>query len=77
MLGVSGYRFTVPLKNWSPRNEPPDRPDLVLPESWVERLEDAVLDQIARPLLDLVYQCFDVSSCNLYDQAGNWAPNRR
>ena len=47
---------------------------MVLPEVWVEQL-GAVLnpDEIVRPLLDTLWQAFDMEGCMFYDAQGNWA----
>lgn len=45
-----------------------DRPHLILPEVWIERAE-AVEDpeSIWRPLADLLWQCFDLETCNAFE----------
>lgn len=54
-----------------------DRRHLVLPERWVENIEDFKIDDVAKPLLDMLWQCFGVDNCTYYDEAGRWAPNRQ
>ena len=54
-----------------------DRPNLVLPERWVESIEEFKIDDVARPLLDMLWQCFGLEKCSYYDDAGVWVPNRR
>lgn len=55
-----------------------DRADLVIPERWIDRLEAVEnVDEVARPMLDLVYQCFNVPKCEAYDQNGRWQPSSR
>lgn len=51
-----------------------DRDDLEVPEIWVDSIETAVgdVDTVARPLLDTLWQCFDVYRCPLYDDRGKW-----
>jgi hypothetical protein len=78
LLGMSGYQFglwRVGMRQFRP---PADRADLVIPELWIERLEEVTnVDPLARQLLDLTYQCFNVSRCEAYDQEGNWLPEGR
>jgi hypothetical protein len=54
-----------------------DRPDLVLPERWVESIDEFKIDDVAKPLLDMLWQCFGLERCSYYDDAGVWVPNRR
>jgi hypothetical protein len=53
-----------------------DRNHLMVPETWVDNLESADVDEIARPLLDILWQAFDVERCGEYSKAGIWAPRR-
>lgn len=54
-----------------------DRDDLQLPEVWVDSVEDIanVSDGVARPVLDLLWQCFDIESCPYFDATGSWTLN--
>jgi len=50
---------------------------LDLPEVIVEDIAgDLNLDAIARPILDVLYQCYGQARCNLFDTDGKWCPPR-
>ena len=52
-----------------------DRENLILPEEWVENLEAIEnIDEIARPILDTLWQCFGLPRCEYYDEDGKWNP---
>lgn len=56
----------------------PDRSDLILPEAWVENIEGQDIDELVKPLLDVIWQSFGLESCGLYDETtGKWSPERR
>jgi hypothetical protein len=54
-------------------SEVADRPDMVVPESWIEDIESVTdVDVLVRPLLDVLYQSFDVERCFENDERGQW-----
>jgi hypothetical protein len=73
-LRVQAYAFPVgPVRD--PDAPKCDRHHLVLPETWIEGIESVKdVDEIARPLLDVLWQSFDIEQCRLYDANGRWAP---
>ena len=72
LLTVGDFAFSVPTEHFDSPG-PPDRSDIVLPEGWVEAIESAEnVDQIARPILDVMWQAFDVERCRLFDNNGVW-----
>ncbi|WP_334033692.1 ATP-binding protein [Burkholderia gladioli] len=68
LLRVSG--FALIRSNYGDKQA--DRPDLLLPEVIVSNASDVLndVDATARPLLDMLWQCFDVEKCSYFD-AGN------
>lgn len=66
VLATSGRALTrKPILN--------DRLDL--PETMIEDIAGAFnVDELIRPILDVLYQCYGVSRCNLFDAGGNWCP---
>lgn len=74
LLGVGDRRFWYQPRNYFARHQPADRPNIILPEMWVEQL-GAIPDpdEIVRPLLDMLWQAFDMEGCMFYDAQGNWA----
>lgn len=53
-----------------------DRPDLILPEIWIERVEaPGDLDTLARQALDVLWQAFGIEHCGLFDAEGKWRGN--
>ena len=52
-----------------------DRENLVLPEVWIEDvMSPGSVDEIARPILDILWQAFGHPTCSLYNQDGQWTP---
>lgn len=76
LLGVSGYEFAVGGNFFKPGGPlRADRPDLVLPDVWIESLEQASSpDDVLRPVMDTLWQAFDVARCLEYTEAGEWKP---
>jgi hypothetical protein len=73
LLGVDGYQFWYVPQRYSMVRSPADRPNLILPEILIEQLgASAKPDEVAKPLLDTLWQAFGVERCMLYDAAGNW-----
>jgi hypothetical protein len=52
-----------------------DRANLVLPEHWVEDISDFELDDVARPILDVLWQSFGLQQCIFYEQGGVFNPD--
>lgn len=69
-LSVGDYEF--PTTNYHSTHA--DRDDLEVPEAWADSIDEAAadIDTVARPLLDTLWQCFDVYRCPLYDEHGKW-----
>lgn len=61
------------LKYWNQRGRT-DRRDLIIPEIFVSDLAEAVsdVDAVARPILDMLWQCFDAPKCNFYNESGDF-----
>ena len=50
-----------------------DRQHIVLPEAWVDSVESLTsIDEVIRPLLDVLWQTFGAERCWLYDESGGW-----
>ena len=55
-----------------------DRQNLVVPPAWIESLETVDLSEPLRPMLDSIWQAFDVASCLDFDgQTGKYKPRAR
>jgi hypothetical protein len=70
MLSVGDYKLApTEYDAWAT-----DRHDLMVPELWATSAETLAekVDDIARPALDTLWQCFDVNRCTLYDEHGAW-----
>lgn len=75
LLTVSGYIFGLPPEQFNQRTT--DRSDLVLPEIWLDDIDSATdIDDVARPLLDVLWQAFDVDRCHEYTPEGKWRTDR-
>jgi hypothetical protein len=50
-----------------------DRSNLLTPETWIPALDGLVdVDPVVRPILDILWQCFDEPKCLQYDANGRW-----
>jgi hypothetical protein len=72
LLDVHGWPFAYQARGYMSAFNSADRPHLILPEVWIEDLSTAQLDAIARPILDTLWQAFDLEACGFYDAQGNW-----
>jgi hypothetical protein len=73
LMHVTGYALAGDALRGS---YPSDREHLVAPEVWIDNLETADVDEIARPLLDTLWQGFGLERCEEYDEAGVYKPRR-
>lgn len=52
-----------------------DRPQLTLPDGWIEALDSpAPVDDVVKPILDVLWEAFDANRCYDYDENGTWSP---
>lgn len=50
-----------------------DRRSLLVPETWMPALDGLTdVDSVVRPILDILWQCFDEPRCLEYDADGQW-----
>jgi hypothetical protein len=75
LLDVNGWQFGYQSTGYLSAFNSADRPHLILPEVWIDDLATAQLDLIARPMLDTLWQAFDLEACGFYDASGNWRPS--
>jgi hypothetical protein len=45
-----------------------DRDHLLLPETWLDDIGSVAIDEIAKPLLDIIWQAFGLASCPHFDE---------
>ena len=69
LLNVDGYELATSTRYFMRRKPESDRPHLVVPELWIESLESVEIDQIVRPLLDILWQGFGLERCLDFDAA--------
>lgn len=67
LLGAKGCELAEE-GHWSYRRAMSDRQQLVAPEEWVESLEVADPDKIAKPLLDVLWQGFGRDRCPHFER---------
>lgn len=54
-----------------------DRSSLILPEVWLESLDTLTdIDEIVRPMMDILWQSFGVERCLEYTSEGKWNPRQ-
>ena len=63
LLNVNGYELSSSTRYFSRKKPESDRPHLVVPELWIDSLESVKIDQIVRPLLDILWQGFGLERC--------------
>jgi len=74
MLRVGEFRLAI---NQNYVAGPPDRADLVFPEIWIDDVEALPpVDDIVKPILDLLWQAFGHPNCGYYNKDGKYAPRR-
>lgn len=75
MLNVKGFTFAVGGNFSLFNNAIPDRNTLILPEVWMESLETLDdIDDVIKPMMDLLWQSFDLTRCYEYTAQGVWNP---
>ena len=75
LLDTAGYALGVfnPRSGMSEASAVADRPDMVVPEAWIDDIESVTdVDLLVRPLLDVLYQSFGIERCFEYDERGQW-----
>ncbi|MFN7152401.1 MAG: helix-turn-helix domain-containing protein [Acidovorax sp.] len=75
LLNIGDYQFAVKDIYSSRSAMYSDRPQLTLPDGWIEALDSpAPVDDVVKPILDVMWEAFDASRCFDYDKYGNWSP---
>ena len=79
MVNVTGYQLGVGQDNnpWGRNVANSDRDSLILPDTWISAIEgietDDEIDALLRPMLDVLWQAFDLERCLEFDLSGRWA----
>ena len=82
MVNVTGYKLGVGRTNdaWGKNVADSDRDLLILPDTWVDAIEGIATneqaDAMVQPMMDVLWQAFDLERCLEYDLSGKWAPRR-
>lgn len=72
LLNTNGFHFLVGSRGGSQRISA-DRNHIHLPDVWIEDLTlDLEVDAFIRPILEILWEAFDLRRCSQYDQQGNW-----
>jgi hypothetical protein len=74
LVGVQGHRLGLAGNPYLRRVPISDRDILPLPETVVEIGTDGPIDELVRPLLNILWQCFGLTHCSYYDEQGQWQP---
>ena len=78
LINVGPYQFGVGHDAWRQSVAVADRNSLLLPNVWIPALEQLdtsdEIDKVVRPMMDVLWQSFDVDRCLEYDENGRWAP---
>ena len=77
LMHVDGYTLGVG-GDWDGYVASADRPDISLPEAWVDAIEnvttDSQINAIVQPMMDVLWQAFDVERCHEFALDGAWQP---
>ena len=76
LTGIDDHMFYVDTRRLGMRRTLADRDVLLIPELWIENLDSVDLDDVVRPLLDILWQSFGIERCFDYAQDGTWQPPR-
>jgi hypothetical protein len=74
-LRTAGYQFALDQQRFTMHGRAvADRADLVLPETWLDDVGTPLtnVDDIARPMLDVLWQAFGLTRCLEYDDKRNF-----
>ncbi|TNJ38950.1 hypothetical protein FGF66_06705 [Chlorobaculum thiosulfatiphilum] len=80
ILNVKGFELSINKSIGDPFRTPSvaDRPNLVLPEEWIDDLNTVDIEGTVRPLLDTLWQAFGIERCPYFDDVtGKFAPRQR
>ncbi len=73
LLNAEKYKFGVGGNSMFPRAFSTDRANIILPEMMIEQLADFEnYEDVAKPLLDILWQAFGIARCLEYDANGEW-----
>jgi hypothetical protein len=75
LIGVDGHELGI-SRNFFARSSPiADRRNMILPEVMIEDIQSADdVDDVARPILDILWQSFGLLNCAEYAEDGQWQP---
>lgn len=77
LLNVEGYELHIGDIFHPFARGASDRHRLVLPECWVDSIDALAVDDVLRPMMDVLWQAFDAERCLDYDGAtGEYRPPR-
>jgi hypothetical protein len=75
MLNVEGYELGIGRHLLGHRRAVADRNSLALPEVWLESLDTlADIDELVKPMMDVLWQSFGMEKCLEYAASGQWKP---
>lgn len=78
LMHTGGYQLGVGNSPFGNNLASADRTNLVLPNTWIDALESQntpeLLDELVRPMMDVLWQAFDVERCLEFDLSGRWKP---
>lgn len=78
LMHTDGYQFLAGAAADRSRSEA-DRSHVALPESRIEAIEELKsieqVDDIVRPMMDVLWQAFDLERCFDYALDGTWSPD--
>lgn len=75
VLNVKGYQLATGDVFRKFSHAMADRPHLIPPDLWIEEIDSVNLDGVVRPLLDNLWQAFDIERCPHFDEkTGAFSP---
>lgn len=77
MLNVEGYVLSVGGTFNFLHDASADRNSIIIPEAWIDSLDTlSDIDEVVKPMMDILWQSFGVHKCFNYTDEGKWNPPR-
>lgn len=69
MLRVNNFQLGAQSVHLALEPAIADRPNIILPNLWIERVEDMAIQSVAQQALDIFWQSFGFERCDAFDDA--------
>ena len=76
LMNVKEYTLGIGGHNYLPTKNNADREVMPYPSVLIENAEPGSINDITRPILDMIWQSFGMATCFFFSENGEWAPPR-